>query len=159
MAASDGRYIVVEFSEALSGTLDASKWHVFAQKATPGGWFLTELTKQAVEWYGGRDKLRITLPDGNQNSLQGCGGTVTVRYTGGSLRGQAGPLLGFSQSFAVSGVDYRGNQFLPEHVFLSSVGHGSTLTQIWYTNAREQEHLVSPFSVDQTLVLTKIEDI
>ena len=160
MALSDGRYIVVEFSEALTGDLVPERWHILAPKATPAGWVQTELTVQSVEWYGGTDKLRITLPPGNQDSLQGCGGTVTVRYTGATLRGQAGPLLGFSQSFTVSGVPYRGDQFLPEHVELADATRTVTLTRIYYTDAQAPgEHVAGLADATLTWSLTKVEDI
>ena len=160
MATSDGRYIVVEFSEPLTGDLVPARWHILAPKATPGGWVQTELTVQSVEWYGGRDKIRFTLPPGNQDSLQGCGGTVTVRYTGGNLRGENGPLLGFVQSFTVSGVDYRGNQFLPEHVKLADAARTVTLTRIYYSDAQAPgEHVAGLADATLTWSLTKVEDI
>lgn len=152
--------IIVEFSEALTGTLDATRWHVLAPKATALGWVQTELTKQAVAWDGGTDTLRITLPAGNQDSLQGCGGTVTVRYTGATLRGERGPLLGFSKSFTVSGVDYRGNQFLPEAVELADATQTVTLTRIYYSDAKAPaEHVAGLSDATMTWSLTKVEDI
>lgn len=157
---SGDQYIIVEFSEALTGTLDASKWHVLAPKATALGWVQTELTKSAVEWYEGRDKIKITLPAGNQDSLQGCGDTVTIRYTGATLAGEYGPLLGFSQSFTVSGVDYRGNQFLPEAVELADATQTVTLTRIYYSDAQAPaEHVAGLADASMTWSLTKVEDI
>ena len=120
----------------------------------------TELTKQAVAWDGGTDRLRISLPPGNQNSLQGCGGTVTIRYTGATLRGERGPLLGFSQSFTVSGVDYRGNQFLPEAVELADASQAVTLTRVYYSDAQAPgEHVAGLSDASMTWSLTKVEDI
>ena len=158
---NDGdQYIIVEFSEALTGTLDATRWHVLTPKTTALGWVQTELTKLSVEWYGGTDKLKITLPSGNQDSLQGCGGTVTIRYTGATLAGENGPLLGFSQSFTVTGVDYRGDQFLPEAVELSDASQTVTLTRIYYSDAQAPAEAVAGLA-DATLTwsLTKVEDI
>lgn len=157
---SGDQYIIVEFSEALTGTLDASKWHVLAPKATALGWVQTELTKQSVAWDGGTDRLRISLPPGNQDSLQGCGDTVTIRYTGATLAGENGPLLGFSQSFTVSGVDYRGNQFLPEAVELADATQTVTLTRVYYSDAQAPaEHVAGLADASMTWSLTKVEDI
>lgn len=158
---NDGdQHIIIEFSEALTGELVPDRWHVLAPKATPGGWVQTELTKQAVAWDGGTDTLRITLPAGNQDSLQGCGGTVTIRYTGATLMGENGPLLGFSQSVSVSGVVYRGNQFLPEHVELADATQTVTLTRIYYSDAQAPgEHVAGLADASMTWSLTKVEDI
>lgn len=152
--------IIVEFSEALTGELAPERWHVLAPKATALGWVQTELTKQAVAWDGGTGRLRITLPSGNLDSLQGCGSTVTVRYTGATLMGEHGPLLGFSQSFTVTGVDYRGNQFLPEHVKLADASRAVTLTRIYYSDAQAPgEHVAGLANATLAWSLTKVEDI
>ena len=92
--------------------------------------------------------------------MQGCGGTVTIRYTGATLAGENGPLLGFSQSFTVSGVAYRGNQFLPEAVELSDAAQTVTLTRIYYSDAKAPAEAVAGLSdASMTWSLTKVEDI
>lgn len=152
--------IIVEFSEALSGELVPERWHVLAPKATSGGWVQTELTVQSVEWYGGRDAVRITLPSGNQDSLQGCGSAVTIRYTGGTLSGVRGPLLGFVRSFTVSGVPYRGDQFAGEHITLSDAAQAVALTRIYYSDAQAPgEHVSGLAAAAWAWTLTKVEDI
>lgn len=156
---SGNQAIIIEFSEALTGTLDATRWHVLAPKATPGGWVMTELTKQSVAWDGGTDRLRITLPAGNQDSLQGCGGTVTIRYTGATLMGEHGPLLGFAETFTVIGVPYRGDQYLPEHLELAQLAAPVTLTRIYYQDAMHGAEHLELTGIGASHTLTNIHDI
>ena len=156
---SGDQAIIIEFSEALTGTLDATRWHVLAPKATPGGWVMTELTKQAVAWDGGTDRLRISLPPGNQDSLQGCGAPVRIRYTGATLNGQRGPLLGFAEDFTPTGVAYRGDQYLPEHLELTQTDAPITLTRVYYQDAKHGAEHLELTGIGASHTLTNIHDI
>ena len=88
-------------------------------------------------------------------------GDITVAYDGGgSLVGEGGAVLAFSQNFTPVGLTPKPHQNDAEHIEISSVAVTGTLTKINYTNtaAQDQGH-IEIASVTATGTLTNVNNI
>ena len=93
--------------------------------------------------------------------FESAAGPITVAYNGGgTLIGEGGAVLAFTQSFTPTGLVPKPHQNDAEHIEISSVAATVTLTKINYTNtaAQDQGH-IEIASVTATGTLTKVNDI
>ena len=134
---TEGRYVVVQFDQELQGNLEdnANRFQVLAPilYADPKILepVLTPLPINSVEWYNDRrDAIRIELGSNNRETLQIAAGETYVRYLGGTLRTNIGPLLSFMEGFMPQGVSYKGDQNNIEHLELREVTQNLIMTKI-----------------------------
>ena len=91
--------------------------------------------------------------------FESTAGDITVAYDGGgSLVGEGGAVLAFTQNFTPVGLAPKPNQNDVEHIEISSVAAAGTLTKIYYTNTAEAEH-IEITGITATGTLTKVSDI
>lgn len=102
----------------------------------------------------------LTLPRGNQNSIQNAVGDVTVHYDGhGFLRGEGGGVQPFDAPFTPVGLEYKGDQNDAEHIEISDITAEGTLTRINYTDAKSGDEHIEIANITAVGVLTHIDDI
>lgn len=166
MAINDGRYIVIQFDQDLQGELsvNADRFEVLSSvlyvdptKSEPT---LTPLPITAVSWYNNRrDAILIALGGNNRETLQSSAGTVYVRYRGGTLRNDRGPLLSFMMGFDPIGVDYKGDQNDVEHVEIRDISCNLGLTKISRSTGYSPIEHVTFEDVQWTYELTNINEL
>lgn len=102
----------------------------------------------------------LTLPQGNQNSIQNAVGDVTVHYDGhGFLRGEGGGVQPFDFTFSPRGLVYKGDQNDAEHIEISDIAADGILTRIYYTDAKSGDEHIEITNITAVGVLTHIDDI
>jgi hypothetical protein len=84
--------------------------------------------------------VHLKLSDGNVNSLRNLVGDVTITYSGGTWRGQGGPVEAFEFTFTPTDLQPKFHPGVSDHLS-TEVVVGATLTEIHYTDLFEPEHL------------------
>lgn len=102
----------------------------------------------------------LTLPMGNQNSIQNAVEDVTVHYDGhGFLRGKGGGVQPFDFAFTPTELTYKGDQNDDEHVEISDITAEGKLIQVHYTDLQSGDEHVEISNITAVGVLTHIDDI
>ena len=93
--------------------------------------------------------------------FESAAGPITVAYNGGgTLIGEGGAVLAFTQSFTPTDLVPKPHQNDAEHIEISSIAAAGTLTKIHYTNTAEQDQgHIEIASITATGTLTKVSDI
>ena len=107
------------------------------------------------------DTCNIILEMEPRQRFESTAGDITVAYDGGgSLIGEGGAVLAFTQSFTPVGLAPKPHQNDVEHIEISSIAATGTLTKINYTNtaAQDQGH-IEIAGITATGTLTKVSDI
>ena len=84
--------------------------------------------------------IRLKFDTGNIKSLKNAVGTVTIAYSGGTLRGLGGPVADFVFEFTPTGLAPKYHPNVNEHID-AEVDVNATLTKVYYTDASESEHI------------------
>lgn len=100
--------------------------------------------------------IYLKLNSGNIKSIQNMVGEIALRYSGGTLRGLGGPVADFDFSFLPAGLLPKHHPHVAEHVE-ASVDIRAALTQVYYTNTLEIEHIEA--TVSPMAVLISVDDI
>lgn len=82
----------------------------------------------------------LKLNPGNTKSIQNMVGEVTLRYSGGTLRGLGGPVADFDFSFLPEGLLPKHHPHDAEHVE-AAIQPVASLTQVYYSSGKFEEHL------------------
>lgn len=98
----------------------------------------------------------LKMNPGNTKSIQNMVGEITIRYAGGTLKGQGGPVADFDFSFLPEGLLPKHHPNVDEHVEVT-VDARPSLTRIRYTSASETEHI--EMTVSPTGNLISVDDI
>lgn len=102
----------------------------------------------------------LTLPVGNQNSIQNAVGDVTVHYDGhGFIRGEGGGVQPFDFAFTPTDLTYKGDQNDNEHVEIADITADGKLIRVEYTDAKSGDEHVEISNITAVGVLTHIDDI
>ena len=107
------------------------------------------------------DHYSIILETEPLQRFESAAGPITVAYNGGgTLIGEGGAVLAFTQSFAPTDLVPKPHQNDVEHIEVSNVAATGTLTKINYTDTAAQDmgH-IEISSVTVTGTLTKVSDI
>ena len=107
------------------------------------------------------DKYSMILEMEPLQRFESAAGPITVAYNGGgTLIGEGGAVLAFTQSFAPTDLVPKPHQNDAEHIEISSIAATGTLTKINYTNtaAQDQGH-IEIAGITATGTLTKVSDI
>ena len=107
------------------------------------------------------DTYSIILEMEPLQRFESAAGPITVAYNGGgTLIGEGGAVLAFTQSFTPTDLVPKPHQNDVEHIEISSVAATGTLTKINYTNTAAQDmgH-IEISSVTATGTLTKVSNI
>lgn len=103
------------------------------------------------------DKKILILTPTMPSDLKGAVGNISVSYDGlGGLAGTGGPSAAFVGTFVPSGMTYRPNPYVEEHIEVSASAN-VVLTAITYADTQETEHI--EVSVAATVTLTDIHDL
>lgn len=163
---TEGRYVVVQFDQELQGNLEdnINRFQVLApilyadpKILEPA---LTPLPITSVEWYNDRrDAIRIELGNNNRETLQAAAGVTYVRYLGGTLKTDVGPLLSFMEGFTPQGVPYKGDQNNIEHIELKDILPSLTIITINRANGYLPIEHVKFNSVSWQYTLTHINEL
>lgn len=98
----------------------------------------------------------LKLNSGNTRSIQNMVGDVTLKYSGGTLRGLGGPVADFEFAFSPDGLEPKFHPHDPEHIeAIAEVT--ATLMSIHYSSGKSEEHL--EVSAVPTGELISIDDI
>ena len=84
--------------------------------------------------------VHLKLLDGNVNSLRNLVGDVTITYSGGTWRGQGGPVEAFEFTFTPTDLQPKFHPGVSDHLS-TEVVVGAILTEVHYTDLSEPEHL------------------
>ncbi len=102
----------------------------------------------------------LTLPMGNQNSIQNAVGDVTVHYDGhGFLRGKGGGVQPFDFAFTPTDLIYKGDQWDEEHIEISDITAEGNLIEVQYTDVQSGDEHIEISNITAVGVLTHIDDI
>lgn len=107
------------------------------------------------------DTYNIILEMEPLQRFESAAGPITVAYNGGgTLVGDGGAVLAFTQTFTPTGLVPKPHQNDVEHIEISSIVATGTLTKINYTDtaAQDQGH-IEIASITATGTLTKVSDI
>ena len=107
------------------------------------------------------DRYNLILEMEPLQRFESSAGNITVAYNGGgTLIGEGGAVLAFTQTFTPVGLTPKPHQNDAEHIEISSVAVTGTLTKINYTNtaAQDQGH-IEIASVTATGTLTNVNNI
>lgn len=105
------------------------------------------------------DTILLHFQDGMETSIRNAVGEVTVQYIGTMITGEQGPVLGFLKRFTPEGLSMKPNPNGPEHIHVSAVECTSVLVPITYLNAQAQYEHVSVSSIGYGATLTHIDDL
>ena len=153
--------IAVTFDRALIGSLTGAASHFSAllpvPEYSPGGAVHTETRAPVSATTSGSDTIVLTFAAGNLTDLSKADGAVTLIYDGaGPLAGEGGPVVPFSETFALSGVAPKYDQNDAEHIELDLTALG-VLTRVYNLAAYEGEHMA--FSLGASGTLTHVNDL
>lgn len=102
----------------------------------------------------------LTLPIGNQNSIQNAVGDVTVHYDGhGFIRGEGGGVQPFDFAFTPTALTYKGDQWDEEHIEISDITAEGNLIAVQYTDVQSGDEHIEISNITAVGVLTHIDDI
>lgn len=107
------------------------------------------------------DQYAMILEMQPRQRILNAAGDITVAYDGGgTLIGEGGAVLAFTQSFTPAGLIPKPHQNDAEHIEIRSVAAAGTLTKINYTNtaAQDQGH-IEIVGVTATGTLTSVSNI
>lgn len=96
--------------------------------------------------------LYLSLAPGMGNNLQNLHGDVEIRYAGGTLRGQGGPIADFEFTFTPVDLSVKNNPNVEEHIDLSLIEVNSRFEQVFYTETHNKEHINISTAVEAALV-------
>ena len=107
------------------------------------------------------DKYAIILEMEPLQRFESAVGQITVAYNGGgTLVGDGGAVLAFTQTFTPTGLVPKPHQNDAEHIEISSVAAAGTLTKIYYTDTATQDQgHIEIAGITATGTLTKVSDI
>lgn len=161
---ADGAKIKITFSEPLTGTVTGNEAHftVTSQEYNyvPGG-TLGAVTHTVTATAVGNTANELVLTVKDTERFESAVDQITVAYDGGgTLVGEGGAALAFTQSFTPTGLVPKPHQNDAEHIEISSVAVTGTLTKINYTNTAAQDmgH-IEIVGITATGTLTKVSDI
>lgn len=161
---ADGAKIKITFSEPLTGTVTGNEAHftVTSQEYNyvPGG-TLGAVTHTVTATAVGNTANELVLTVKDTERFESAVDQITVAYDGGgTLIGDGGAVLAFTQTFTPVGLVPKPHQNDAEHIEISSVAAAATLTKINYTDtaAQDQGH-IEIASITATGTLTKVSDI
>lgn len=154
--------ITVVFSADLIGSLTDAASHFAVRfsvpEFSPGGTLHEETRTPVSAAASDSDTVVLTFAAGNLTDLSKAVGDVTLEYDGaGPLQGEGGPVYPFSETFAPADLPPKYDQRDAEHIELAVAAVG-TLTRIYYTAGKEEEHLALS-SVAVSGVLTHVDDL
>lgn len=160
---ADGAKIKITFSEPLTGTVTGNQAHftVTSQEYNyvPGG-TLGAITHTVTATAAGDTTKELILTVKDTERFESAVGQITVAYDGGgSLVGEGGAVLAFTQSFAPTDLVPKPHQNDAEHIVLGATST-CMLTKIAYTNTAQQDmgH-IKIISAAVTGVLTPVSHI
>lgn len=111
----------------------------------------------AISILSAEDRKTLILTPTMPSDLRGAVGNVSISYDGlGGLAGTGGPSAAFVGTFTPSGMTYRPNPYVEEHVEVSASAN-VVLTAITYADTQETEHI--EVAVTATVKLTDIHDL
>ena len=114
-------------------------------------------TLKSVSIRGSADNKILVLTPTLPSDLRGNVGNMSVSYDGlGGLQGRGGPSAAFVGTFTPSGMTYRPNPYVEEHIEVSASAN-VVLTAITYADTQATEHV--EVSVAARVVLTDIHDL
>jgi len=161
---ADGAKIKITFSEPLTGIVAGNQAHftVTSQEYNyvPGG-TLGAITHTVTATATGDTTKELVLTVKDTERFESAVGQITVAYDGGgTLAGEGGTVLAFTQSFAPTGLVPKPHQNDAEHIEISSVAVTGALTKINYTNTAAQDmgH-IEIASITASGTLTNVHDI
>ena len=161
---ADGAKIQITFSEPLTGTVTGNQAHftVTSQEYNyvPGG-TLGAITHTVTATAAGDTTKELILTVKDTERFESAAGDITVAYDGGgSLVGEGGAVLAFTQSFTPTGLVPKPHQNDVEHIEISNIAATGTLTKINYANTAAQDmgH-IEITGITAVGVLTKVGNI
>ena len=163
-ASTDGtNYSTVTNGGALlaAGTvLDNATIYVKVEMTTTDATLTPTLFNLSISLQSVEDTYSIILEMEPLQRFESAAGPITVAYNGGgSLAGEGGAVLAFTQSFAPVGLVPKPHQNDAEHIEISIAATG-TLTKINYTNTAAQDQgYIEIAGITATGTLTKVSDI
>lgn len=98
----------------------------------------------------------LKFADGNVNSIRNMVGGVFITYSGGTWRGQGGPVADFVFEFTLSNLEPKHHPNVNDHL-AADVAINATLTEVHYTDMYEPEHIEAV--VTPTGNLISVDDI
>lgn len=167
MAREDGRYISIQFDRPIYGDVESNinAFRVFVEQRAyatyPDGSLvyvevpIVAIRKHPVE----ENAIQLEFGSGNANSLQKCAGRIMVRYQNGTLYGNDGPVLSFSETFEPEGIAYRGDVSDGEHFTILSATSDSIITAITYSSYSYPGEHFTMCDAHSSHVLTHIDNI
>ena len=141
---SDGSKIKITFNLPISGASGNENYFLVSvpeYSFVPGG-TLSDVTKAVKLTYAGDTDRELILEMEDLQRFESAAGEITVSYSGaGILSGIGGLIEPFTESFMPTGLAYKGNQNLEEHVEIG-IGVAAELTRVYYQDAKANaEHI------------------
>lgn len=165
MAIEDGHYIAVKFDRPLVGEVSGNEAFftvlVPMYDMVPEGTLsdvavpVLSVSRHPTE----EDTILLAFGEGNQSSIQNAAGPITVRYAGGTLSGEKGPVLSFVANFEPVGLAYKGGQNDAEHLEVLNISTVSALTRIYYADCQAPGEHLELVGCGATWALTRVDDI
>lgn len=167
MAREDGRYVSIQFDRPIYGDVESNinAFKVLVEQRVysthPDGELVdVEVPIVAIRRHPTEENaIQLEFGSGNANSLQKCAGRITVRYQNGTLYGDKGSILSFSESFEPEGIAYRGDVSDGEHFVMCSATSNLKLTAIKYSSCSYSGEHFTMCDAYSSHVLTHVDDI
>ena len=143
------------------GTYNNATVYIKVELATTDATLAPTVSSLHLALQTAEDTYSIILEMEPLQRFESAAGSITVAYNGGgTLIGEGGAVLAFTQSFAPTDLVPKPHQNDAEHIEISSIAATGTLTKINYTNtaAQDQGH-IEIVGVTATGTLTPVSNI
>lgn len=161
----DGRQIAIRFTEPITSGIDTcppSSFTVTVPEYTyvPGGTLQNVVKTVASIAAHPTEPNTIVLTMAATERFESAAGNITVAYDGaGGLVGVGGSVAAGSISFEPEGLVPKPDQNDEEHIEITDISAGGTLTRIYYTDTAEQDQGHFEISISAVGTLTHINDV